>query len=169
MSNVLNIVRLRAKDAERFLNLRLQALGSDPLAYRFNAQDDADIGLVAWRARLEREYVVVAEVEKDWLAVGGIARYSGKLLTHKALLWGMYAVPQARGSGAADAIMHAMLGFSAKHVRQVQLTVMSDNARAIRFYERHGFETYAVEPQAVRRGETLADETLMWKRVGGEA
>ena len=54
---------------------------------------------------------------------------------------------------------------SAAEVLQLQLAVMEDNARARAFYERHGFETYAIEPASVRRGNTYADEALMWRHL----
>jgi ribosomal protein S18 acetylase RimI-like enzyme len=51
-------------------------------------------------------------------------------------------------------------------VRQVQLTVVAANARAIAFYERHGFARYGGEPQSVRMSDgSFADEALMWRRV----
>ena len=68
----------------------------------------------------------------------------------------------ARGTGASDAIMEALLSHARTKVRQLQLTVMADNARARAFYERHGFEVYAVEPQAVRQGDEFCDEASMW-------
>ena len=74
----------------------------------------------------------------------------------------MYVRSIARGSGASDAIMEALIAYARTQVRQLQLTVMSDNARARAFYERHGFVIYATEPDAVRQGTELCDEASMW-------
>lgn len=73
----------------------------------------------------------------------------------------MYVDPVARGTGAADQIMHALVEHAIGKLRQLQLTVMADNERARSFYERHGFFTYAIEPNSVRRDDEYADEALM--------
>ena len=83
----------------------------------------------------------------------------------------MYVRESARGQGLADAIVSRLLEHARdRGVEIVQLTVMADNARARRFYERCGFTTYGVEPRAVkaRDGERslYLDEALMAIRLG---
>jgi ribosomal protein S18 acetylase RimI-like enzyme len=51
-------------------------------------------------------------------------------------------------------------------VRQVQLTVVASNARAVAFYERHGFARYGVEPASICMAEGVyVDEASMWRLV----
>lgn len=92
-------------------------------------------------------------------------------LQHKALLWGMYVRDSARGQGLADAIVSRLLEHARdRGVEIVQISVMADNARARRLYERCGFTTYGVEPCAVKvsDGERFLylDEALMAIRLG---
>ncbi len=75
----------------------------------------------------------------------------------------MYVAPAARGTGAADAIMNALIDHAKGRMRHLQLTVMADNLRARAFYRRHEFETYATEPASVLRPNGYADESLMWR------
>ncbi len=47
-------------------------------------------------------------------------------------------------------------------VEIVTLTVVSQNLRALRFYERWGFRAYGVEARSIKTGEgDYLDETLM--------
>ncbi|MGI8839488.1 MAG: GNAT family N-acetyltransferase, partial [Caulobacteraceae bacterium] len=152
-----------AEDVARFLSFRRTGLTNDPDAFRILPSDDAAISDEAWRARLERDHVVGVERGGDLVGVGGLSRFTGAKLDHKGLIWGMYVAAAERGSGVAGEIMQALIEIARGQVRQLQLTVMADNARARAFYERHGFELYGIEPQAVRRETGWADEALMWR------
>lgn len=158
------VVRLTSADVDRFREVRLAGLRSDPHGFRYSEAEDAAIDSSVWRARLERDFVVAALREgiDEIVGVGGFSRFEGEKLEHKGLIWGMYVRPAARGGGAADAIMRSLIAHARTQVRLVQLTVMSDNARARAFYERHGFVVYATEPQAVRQGDEFCDESSMW-------
>lgn len=160
------IRRLTSLDVEAYLAVRTEGLTRDADAFRVDPKDDAAFGRDGWRARLDRDYVVAAENDGLILGIGGFARIPGVKTEHKGLIWGMYVRPEARGTGAANAIMTALLAYAPTVARQVQLTVVAANARAVAFYERHGFARYGVEPQSVRGADgSFADEALMWRRV----
>lgn len=158
----MQIRRLTSADVERYRVVRLEGLRSDPSTFRYSETEDEAIPASTWAARLERDFVVASEQDGEILGVGGFARSAGEKLAHKGLIWGMYVRESARGTGAADAIMRALINHARAHVRQLQLTVMADNARARAFYERHGFVHYATEPQAVKQGDEYRDEASMW-------
>lgn len=160
------IRRLTSADYEAYMAVRTEGLVQDPHAFRVDPKDDAAVGGEAWRARLDRDYVVCVEKDESILGIGGFAPLPGLKTEHKGLIWGVYVRPTARGTDAANAIMTALLAYAPTVVRQVQLTVVAANARAIAFYERHGFARYGVEPQSVRMSDgNFADEALMWRRV----
>jgi RimJ/RimL family protein N-acetyltransferase len=165
----IRVVRLASADVGRFREVRLAGLRGDPSGFRYSEAEDAAIGTHVWAARLDSDFVVAAQREgcDEILGVGGFSRISGDKLSHKGLIWGMYVRPAARGSGASDAIMEALIAHARGHVRQLQLTVMADNARALAFYERHGFVLYATEPEAVRQGDDYRDELSMWLPFAG--
>lgn len=162
----MEIIRLQPDDAPRFLAMRRAMFDTEAMSFRGAAVDDAALGEAVWRDRLAHDHVYAVVQDGEWLAVGGLSRLAGVKLDHKGLVWGMYAVPAARGTGAASRILDALEAAArAIGLRQIQLTLMADNARAKALYERHGYELYAIEPDSVRRGETYADEALMWKRL----
>ena len=158
----MQIVRLTSADVERFRAVRLEGLRNDPDGFRYGVREDEAVGTGAWAARLDREVVMAAEDNGEILGVGGFSRFAGEKLEHKGLIWGMYVRAAARGTGVADAILRALIEHARGRVRQLQLTVMSSNARARAFYERHGFVLFATEPQAVRQGSEYRDECSMW-------
>ncbi|MBA2684014.1 MAG: GNAT family N-acetyltransferase [Gemmatimonadaceae bacterium] len=160
----IRVVRLTSHDVERFREIRLEGLRSDPNGFRYSERDDAAIATSVWATRLDQDFVVAAvdDGNDEMLGVGGFGRFSGAKLSHKGLIWGMYVRSSARGSGASNAIMEGLIAHARSEVRQLQLTVMADNDRARRFYERHGFVAYGLEPQAVRQGDDYRDELSMW-------
>ena len=163
----MEIIRLTAADAARFTAMRQTALAEESASFRTSAEDDAKVPLANWERRLAQEHVYAAQRDGAWLAIGGLSCETRTKLAHKGLFWGMYAVPAARGTGAAARILE-QLEATAREIglRQLQLTLMADNVRARRVYERHGYELYAIEPDSVRREDgSYADEALMWKRL----
>ncbi|MFM9935214.1 MAG: N-acetyltransferase family protein [Novosphingobium sp.] len=162
----MHIVKLGPKDTERFLALRHVMFDAEAMSFRGVSADDDAIGLPAWRERMVRDHVYAVARNGAWLAVGGLTRLVGAKLDHKGLVWGMYAVPAARGTGAAARILDQLEAAARElGLRQLQLTLMADNTRARRVYERHGYVLYAIEPDSVRRDGEFVDEALMWKRL----
>ncbi|MBR1584545.1 MAG: GNAT family N-acetyltransferase [Clostridia bacterium] len=51
----------------------------------------------------------------------------------------MYCLPQARGTGVAQALLQTALLFAARHYRQCYLETLDNMAAAHRFYEKNGF------------------------------
>lgn len=147
--------------------MRRLALTAEAASFRTSPKDDALIPLAAWAQRLADEHVYAVQRADEWLAIGGLSRDRRARLDHKGLVWGMYAVPAARGTGAASRILDALEDMARTlGLRQLQLTLMADNARAKALYERHGYEVYAIEPDSVRREDgSYVDEALMWKRL----
>ncbi len=158
--------RLTSTDVAVFRAIRSEGLVDDAASFRISVMDDDSVSLEGWRLRLERDFVVAVETEGRILGIGGFARIAGTKTEHKGLIWGMYVRPAARGTGAADHIMTTLLAHAATTVWQVQLTVVAANRRAVRFYERHGFESYGIEPSSIRMDDgSFIDEALMWRRV----
>ncbi len=157
--------RLTAADLAAFRAVRTEGLTQDADSFRVSPADDEALSEAAWQERLTSGYVVAVEENGRTLGVGGFARLAGTKADHKGLIWGMYVRPEGRGRGIADAVMTALLDHARTVVRQVQLTVVAGNARAVAFYERHGFVRYGVEPDSIRGETGFADEALMWRKL----
>lgn len=104
----MDIIRLRPEDAERYVALRNTILDTEAINFRSSRQDNESVSLSAWQERLARDHVFVARQADTWIAVGGLTRLTGEKLDHKGLVWGMYAMPAARGTGAAGHILNCI-------------------------------------------------------------
>lgn len=157
--------RLGAADAATFQSLRLEGFALQPREFRYAPEDEAHVTLADAEARLQRDFVVGAFCNQTLVGIAGLSRCSGVKQRHKALLWGMYVRAEFRGAGVADRLMAEIMKEARRDVEIVTLTAMSDNARAIAFYRRWGFEAYGREPAAVKLDGEYLDETLMSLRL----
>jgi RimJ/RimL family protein N-acetyltransferase len=163
----MTIRRLAGADAAAFQALRLEGFRLHEREFRFAPEDEAGLSQEDVAARLERDIVFGVLDGEGLIGVAGLAFFSGAKTRHKALLWGMYVRASHRGAGVADLLMRALLDAARDRVEMVTLTVMRDNARAMRVYERWGFSVYGVEPRAVRTADgDYLDEALMALRLG---
>jgi GNAT superfamily N-acetyltransferase len=137
-----------------------------PLEFRIGPEDEAGRTSTEVAEQLARDYVVGAYRDGVLVGIGGLTQETRSKLRHKALLWGMYVRAAARGTGIADGLVERLLNHArAAHVSVVLLTVVADNLRARRVYERWNFAIYGTEPRAVRVGGRDLDETLMARQL----
>lgn len=84
-------------------------------------------------------------------------------LKHKALLFRMFVHSTAAGKGVGKALLNEAISRakSIQDLRQLYLTVLDVNERAIHLYTSAGFETFAHEPQSVKIKNKFIDELQM--------
>jgi len=158
--------RLTPNDAAAYRALRLEGFAAHPLEFRYSPADEEALSPAETGRRLAESFVVGVFAAGDLAGIGGWTRLAGEKLRHKGLLWGMYVRPRARGTGAADAIVRAIVEDARREVEILLLTAAAPNERARRLYERWGFGAYGTEPAAVKAGDVYVDELLMAKRLG---
>lgn len=142
MSEV-EIVRIGPDQWRVFRNLRLRALREAPAAFGSRYDDWARAPESRWRDRLAAvPFNVVARRDGDdvGMASGTIGDDAGTELIS------MWVDPVARGSGAAAALIGAVVEWAGEAGRTTYLMVRSDNARAIAAYARAGFVDLGIPP-----------------------
>jgi GNAT superfamily N-acetyltransferase len=163
----LTLRQLAREDATAFQRLRLHGLGSHPLAFRSSLDEESWLSIDEVGRRLAAGFVVGAFTAEGELAgIGGLARFEGTKVRHKAVLWGMFVREDARGHGLARAIVERLLEYArSEGIEAVLLSVDSANDSAKRLYEHCGFVAYGVEPRAMKIGDGTAarygDDILM--------
>ena len=92
----------------------------------------------------------------------GLSGCSRPRLKHVGSL-GMMVHPEFWGQGVGSALMEAMMDVADNYLMlvRVELEVFTDNQRAIRLYERFGFETEGVRRMAAVRQGRYADLQVM--------
>lgn len=159
------IRKLAPEEWERVRELRLEALRLHPEAFSADLERDSAFTPDVWRERLAagRTFGACAGDELVGMVVwipGGSSKTA-----HTGQIGGMYVRESARGSGVAGGLLEAVLGDAAPTVDHLTLTVNADNARAVHFYERHGFRTVGRIPHSLRVDGRNYDELVMWRPV----
>ena len=120
---------------EAVIRACLREFGADRAGF---AWADPDLGCFSRvYARPGWRYWVVLSPAREIVGGAGIGPLPGA--PGVCELQKMYCLPQARGTGAAHALMTLALDFAARHYRQCYLETFHTMAAANRFYQKYGF------------------------------
>ena len=161
---------LNEGDAGELFRLRQGALLDSPLAFLASPEDDIASSEAAVRALLkpQRESVVFGAYTQELVGLLGLSRANQKKAAHKIRLWGMFVLPAFRRQGVGMRLLDAAIRYarSLDGAASVHLSVSESAAAARQLYESAGFETWGVEPDAVRFEGRSASERHMRLSLG---
>ena len=152
---------LRAADAPLFREIRLEALQRSPEAFGSTFEHERAQSLAEFAEGLAKADVFGAFRGTDLVGMAGYRTQAGAKQAHKGLLWGMYVSPVARGTGAAQRLVKAVLAHARERVELVQLVVVSENEVARRLYRSCGFIEYGHEVHSLKQNGRYYDQILM--------
>jgi len=150
----MQVRQLTQDDAEIFREIRLEALEQHPETFQATYESAAELPLDAFKQRLRQYALFGGFVDSELCGFVGFYPLKNPKISHKGLLWGMYVKETARGTGLAEAMVEHAKG----KVEQILLSVIEENERARRFYEKMGFEPYGLEPRALKIGNRYLGE-----------
>ena len=156
-----SIRMLSPADVTAYRAVRHEALLNHPEAYAssaesFAARSDEDLEALLGQMAF---FGVFAEG-----SLGGIVAFGqtqGEREQHRGWLYQVYVQPRLRGTGAGLALIGAAVEHARASVLQVHLSVATQNQRAIRLYQKAGFETYGTEPRQLHVNGRFIDEHRM--------
>jgi ribosomal protein S18 acetylase RimI-like enzyme len=159
---------LSSTDAAGYRELRLRALREHPEAFTSSYEEETTKSIDASRTRLSGKSDNTfwgAFLHDVLVGMVGLDREQRVKNRHKATLIGMYVAPEAGRSGAGRALVGALLAQAqATGVELLLLTVTQGNEAARELYLRCGFQTFGIEPDAVRvAGRSYAKEHMYLK------
>ena len=154
----MDVRRLTQDDAEVFREIRLEALDRHPETFQSTYESAAELPLDAFKQRLRQYALFGGFVDGALCGFVGFYPLKNPKISHKGLMWGMYVKEAARGTVLAEAMVEAVVDHAKGKVEQILLSVIEDNERARRFYEKMGFEPYGLEPRALKIGERYLGE-----------
>ena len=163
----LEIRRLIPDDAPQYRELRLRGLAAHPDAFTSSHDEEAGKPLAATQRRLapdSPDRVWGAFVAGELAGVLGLTPESRAKSRHKAHVFGMYVASAFGGRGIGKALLAHVIHIAREtpHIEQLTLTVTQGNGAARALYARAGFETFGVEPRAIRvDGVYLAKEHMV--------
>ena len=120
-----------------------------------------------WRQRLaepkDNDFMLVALLDGAIVALAGLHPVGKSPRRSHAMMIGMTVADEFQGRGVGDALMAALLGIADGwlNVSRVELTVFTDNERAIALYRKHGFEVEGTHKAYALRAGKYADTHTM--------
>jgi RimJ/RimL family protein N-acetyltransferase len=157
-----SIRRLTVEDAERFREIRLEALQRHPEAFGADFDDEMQQTLTWFADRLTSSYVFGGfDENRELLGVVAVACGNAVKTRHNASLWGMYVRPTARGTGLSRSLLDRATEEALRQCRSVRLGVVTTNHAAQRLYSAAGFRKWAIDVDALFVGGVFYDEILM--------
>jgi len=131
------IRRAIAGDEPMLRALRLEALSDAPTAFGSTYERECDRTAADWQRWLSPGATFILDAGGPRGMVAGVHDADDRSLVRLMAMW-VHAT--LRGSGAADALVAAVVAWAAEQgACEVALHVVEDNPRARRCYERSGF------------------------------
>ncbi len=167
---MLTIRQLEKSDASAFKRIRLFALLESPTAFGSSHAQEKDKPIESFEQRIERSpdrWVTGAFQNNELVGTVGFVRDLGLKSRHKGFIWGMYVMPEHRGSGIGKAIFKDTLSHIERisGLRRIRLSVTTSNTPALEFYKSLGFSTYGEENEALYIDGAFYSEYYMAKSV----
>ena len=166
--NVLTVQvrRLIPADAAAYQAIRLAGLREAPTAFAARYEEEQALPLSTYEKRLaampDRGSFGAFEGPR-LVGIVTLGRETKSKLLHKAHIWGMYVVPEARSRGEGKRLLLEAieLARSIPEIGQVNVSVNAANVAAMRLYDSVGFRTFGRETASLRIDGEPHDELHM--------
>ncbi|WP_164669776.1 GNAT family N-acetyltransferase [Virgibacillus doumboii] len=161
----MNIRLLQPSDAEKYWELRLEALKQNPEAFATSYEEAMNrknpIEITA--KRLEGNYTFGAFNNDELVGMVTLLQETHLKLRHKAHILAMYVSPKIRGAGAGEELLSKAIeqAKEMKEVEQLNLAVVTTNEKAKGLYKKAGFKTFGMEEKAMKHNGIYYDEEYM--------
>ena len=134
------IVGAGPQDWERVRAVRLRALTDAPDAFWVTLAEELEVTAEQWRERLAATDAATFLALAEARDVGLVVVHPSSSAPGDAGIAAMWVAPEARGSGAADALLAAAVDWARTHgYPRARLWINDANDVAAGLYRRHGF------------------------------
>ncbi|RCJ30474.1 acetyltransferase [Nostoc punctiforme NIES-2108] len=148
---------LTSQDIVVYRDLRLFSLRESPTAFGSSYEQESCFSLSDFAARLcldddSVNGIFGAFSDGDKLiGMLGFSRENRLKRVHIGSLWSMYVLPENRGRGVGAALLDEALSHARRldGLRQIVLTVTTNNLAASSLYSSRGFERFGLERDAL--------------------
>jgi GNAT superfamily N-acetyltransferase len=151
---------LTGTDGNAYRYLRLRALQEHPEAFGASFEEEEHLTSEQFAQQLQEgppnTLYFGAFLENRLVGMLLLQRYIRSKVRHKAMLSGMYVVPEARGQQIGRALLAAVLAHARtlEGLEDLTLAVTVGNDAARQLYLAAGFTPYGIEPHYIRVAET---------------
>ena len=160
----MNIKLVVSDDWNKFREIRLAGLKSDPQAFGGNLTEELERKEPEWRKRLESadRFFFVAEEQDVFVSMAGAI----KIGDSSWMLVGVYTLHTQRGKRLAQRLVEKVVR-KCKHrgAHIIELKVNVDQADAAHVYEKAGFQSLEIIRDEMMGDGKAHDELLMEKQL----
>jgi GNAT superfamily N-acetyltransferase len=157
----ITVRQLISSDVESLREIRLEGFRLNPEAFGSAFEDEQSAPLERYSAWIANSQMFGAFDNFRIVGIVAFGQFTGRKDSHKGWLRAMYVRPSHRRTGASRLLVQAVIDAARHRVEQLQLSVVSTNAPAIRLYQSFGFTQYGLEPRSLKQNNSYSDEILM--------
>ncbi|RYM05199.1 GNAT family N-acetyltransferase [Sporolactobacillus sp. THM7-7] len=161
--------QLTAADAEKYREVRLEALQKHPEAFASEYGIEVKYSSSDYEQQLSRGHVVTLGTfdQEQLIGIVTLVKETLPKMEHRATLEAVYVKPEYRGQSLSKRMIEKLEEMARREgvVKKFYLFVMTTNTRAIRAYQKMGFSIYGEDKDAMKEAEGYVDEYLMVKYI----
>lgn len=150
--------RLAPGESALYRALRLDSLRRDPDCFGVTYDEEAQVPTLAFEQAIEagarEQFVVGASSGARLVGIAAFARRGRRKTMHRGDISQVYVDPDRRGNAAGSRLLREtlQLAFDLPGLEQVELSVVSTNAAALRLYENLSFRRYGLQENYFKVG-----------------
>ncbi|HVI52158.1 MAG TPA: GNAT family N-acetyltransferase [Candidatus Sulfotelmatobacter sp.] len=152
-------------DAPQFRALRLAALRDHPECFGAPHDEEEAQGVALFERRIagfqDGDAAFGAFRGANMIGIAAMFRAASGTMRHRGTLWGVYVVPELRGTDAAERLIAAVIEHARKHVDVLTGLVTCGNDRARAFYARLGFDFSGIERKILKVDGRWHDQEIL--------
>ncbi len=154
------ISKLPEHEWQKYRDIRLLALKSDPYAFGSSFEEEVNLAELDWRNRMNTIWFAIIDGEPVGLI--GLLKRENHASRHCGCIVSFWVKPAFRGHGLAKGLLQNLQQIAKNQgIRKISLNVTTTQSSAIRLYEKVGFTKIGILKENLLKDGVYLDEYYM--------